>query len=203
MPHQDRGLLVFGDRAHGLALLGVGDEQLQRDHDDHAEHDGDDGRAVDLQLADRQRRNLDDGGHGLVVGAEDGLGAVLQQKAHCDCGDEGRHAVALFTNRLVCGPLHDDAHRHAHEDCGDDGHPCGQAERDDRRNGKHQHVGADHDEIAVCEVDQTNDAVHHGVAECHERVHAADLQTVEDLTDEHDDLIAHHSSFQKLMMPDF
>ena len=65
------------------------------------------------------------------------------------------------------------------------------------------HDTRQHEQVAVGEVDELQDAVHHGVAECHERVHAADLQTVEDLTDEHDDLIAHHSSFHKLMMPDF
>ena len=37
---------------------------------------------------------------------------------------------------------------HAHEDCGDDGHPCGQAERDDRRNGKH-HMGRGRGRLSV------------------------------------------------------
>ena len=44
-------------------------------------------------------------------------------------------------------------------------------------------------------IDQSDDAVHHGVAEGHKRIHAADFQTVEDLTDEHNDRIAHHPSF--------
>ena len=78
MPHQDRGLLVFGDRAHGLALLGEGDEQLQRDHDGDAEQHRYDGRSVDFEFAKHQRWNFNDGWHGLIISAEQRLGAGFQ-----------------------------------------------------------------------------------------------------------------------------
>ncbi|EEQ55385.1 hypothetical protein BLIG_01709 [Bifidobacterium longum subsp. infantis CCUG 52486] len=48
-------------------------------------------------------------------------------------------------------------------------------------------------------VDQSDDAVDHGVAQCHQRVHAADFQTVEQLADEHDDLIGHSSPFLSML----
>ena len=65
--------------------------------------------------------------------------------------------------------------------------------------GEHEHDRLDHDEIAVGEVDQSDDAVDHGVAQCHQRVHAADFQTVEQLADEHDDLIGHSSPFLSML----
>lgn len=173
----------------------MGDEQLQRDHDGDAEQHRYDGRSVDFEFAKHQRWNFNDGWHGLIISAEQRLGAVFKQQAHGDRSDQRRHIIAFFTHRLVRGPFHDNTHRHAHKHRRNHGEPCGQTAGDNERNGKHQRVGADHDEVAVREIDQSDDAVHHGVAEGHKRIHAADFQTVEDLTDEHNDRIAHHPSF--------
>ena len=129
------------------------------------------------RVADDDVGRVDEGRHDLGVGAEDELGAVLEEVRDADRRDEDREPGGVAQGRV--GHLVD---QHAEQRAAADGEDDGK--RRVKPQARHRDPGdvrADHDDVAVREVEQQDDAVDHRVAQSDERVDAAQLQTVEHL----------------------
>ena len=141
-------------------------------HDQRRHQQGQDGDAVHRDPSDSEAGELDEAGVGLLLGAEDYQGEVLQQVADADGGDEHAQRRRL-TQRLIGQKFDQHTKPRADHDADDD--------RDYRRQAKlidsnYARVRADHDDVAVREVKHFGDAVHHCIAQSDERVYAAQAQ---------------------------
>ena len=116
-------------------------------------------------------------GHlGIRADGWNGLGQILQHKAHGDGGDEAGQVIAGLTDGPVGQQLHQHAHAGADDDSGHHGQPSGNPRRHQHGNGEEQGIAAHHDEVAMGEVDELDDAVDHGIAQGDQGVHASQTQ---------------------------
>ena len=114
--HQAGSIHILRDGAHGLAELGLLDEEGQRQHGQHRNDQRDDGGQAQRHLADREGLGVKIGGDDLCAAAHDQLCSVLKEKRHTDGCDEQRDAGRAAQRGV--GHLLDD---HAQQRTGDDG----------------------------------------------------------------------------------
>ena len=185
--HKGGGALVLRHAAHGAADAGLLGEQVQRHHNDGGDRDGDDGGVADGDAAHGDGVGKQGVGHpGVRADGRDGLGQILQHKAHGDGGDETGQAVAGPADRPVGQQLYQHAHAGTDDDGRDHRQPARQAHAHQQRDGEKQRVAPHHDKVAVGEVDQLDDPVDHGVAQGDQRVDAAQAQARDQKLDECD-----------------
>ena len=174
---QQGHLAVLGRGAHGLAHLGVADEERQGDHGQHAANEDEEVAGphdvVDVVQEFHVRQQAREG---QILGSLGQQHIILQEDGHADGGNERREARRaaqglvgdLFQREAVGGAPDDGGQRGHHED-------AARREAHDAQHPGHQQgrEGAEHVDLAMREVDELDDAVHQRIAQGNERVDAA------------------------------
>ena len=179
--HQAGSVHILRDGAHGLAKLGLLDEEGQHQHGQHGDHQRDDGGQAQRHFAQIEGLVVVVRRDDLCARAHDQLSRVLEEERHADGCDEQRD-TGCAAQRGV-GNLFDD---HAQQRTGEDGG----TDRRDRAEAQlvHDepgHVRAHHDDVAMGKVQQQDDAVHHAVAQCDQCIDAAKGQAIDQLAEKH------------------
>ena len=90
--HKARGAHILGDGAHGLAELGLLDQEGEDRGGRGGHKDGKDGSAREARVSDLEAAKVPERGYDLSGGAEHELAAVLEEIRNADGGDQDREA---------------------------------------------------------------------------------------------------------------
>ena len=179
--HQTSGVHIFRDGAHGLAELGLLDEEGQDQHGQDGDDQRDDGGQAQRNLADVEGLGVVVGRNDLCTRAHDQLSGVLEEEGDANCCDKQRDTGCGAQRRVS-----DFLNYNAQQGTGNDGRAdCGDRAKPQLVHNEPRHVRTYHDDVAVSKVQQQDDTVNHAVAQRDQRVDAAKGKTVDQLTEKH------------------